>query len=67
MRHDLKVLLLKEIDESLAQRRDYLLNGKCATFEDYRRVTGLIEGLNISKNVIESVFERLKVDPDADQ
>lgn len=67
MSHDLKLLLLKEIDEKATFRRDSVVNGKCSSFEDYRRATGVIEGLMLAKSAIEDFYDRLKVDSDVDQ
>jgi hypothetical protein len=37
------------IDEKVIQLKDYLADGRCETYEDYKRICGEIRGLLIAK------------------
>jgi hypothetical protein len=37
------------IDEKVSQLRDYLADGQCETYEDYKRICGEIRGLLIAR------------------
>lgn len=42
---DVFELLTKQVDEKVAQLKDYLAEGKSNNFEDYKKLCGEIRGL----------------------
>jgi hypothetical protein len=42
-------IVAKYIDEKVQQLRDFMSDGRCENFEDYKRISGEIRGLLIAK------------------
>lgn len=42
-------IVSKNIDEKVNQLKEYLAEGRCENFEDYKRMCGEIRGLLIAK------------------
>lgn len=57
-------LMLKKIEEMKNNITESLANGNVGSFEEYRRVTGIIQGLDYSSSVIRDVEQRLIGDDD---
>ena len=45
-------ILIKKVREDIAARRDALTGGQCATFEQYKELTGIIRGLVLAEQHI---------------
>lgn len=53
-------MLLKELDDKLAQLKEFLAEGKAETFEDYKRLCGEIRGLLTAKDYTIALKRRLE-------
>lgn len=42
-------LLISQFDEKVTQLKDYLSEGKAASYEEYKRICGEIKGLLIAR------------------
>jgi hypothetical protein len=42
-------IVAKHIDDKVQQLKDFMSDGKCENFEDYKRISGEIRGLLIAK------------------
>ena len=53
-------VIVKEIDEKVAQLKDFLSEGKSETFEDYKKTCGEIKGLLIARGYTLDLQQRLE-------
>ena len=42
----------------------YAAAGRCDTFEEYRRVCGVVQGLNYAENIIEDLVQKMEKSDD---
>ena len=52
-------LLLNKIDDYQDQLKDYLAQGSLNEIKDYHRIVGRIEGMNVLRQDIETMVERI--------
>ena len=45
-------VLVEQLDEKVAQLKDYLADGKAESFEEYKKLCGEIRGLLIARGYI---------------
>lgn len=50
----------KEIQKLKQEREAYAAAGRCDTIEEYRRVCGVVQGLNYAENIIEDLVRRME-------
>lgn len=51
---------LKEIGKLKQEREAYVAAGRCESFEEYRRVCGVVQGLNYAENIIQDFVQKLE-------
>lgn len=56
---DFKDRIETAIDEKMAVYASRVVNGNVDSQEEYRRLTGLIKGLDEAKGIIEAQFKRM--------
>lgn len=54
----------KEIQKLKQEREAYAAAGRCDSFEEYRRVCGVVQGLNYAENIIEDLVLRMEKSDD---
>jgi hypothetical protein len=54
----------KEIQKLKQEREAYTAAGRCDTFEEYRRVCGVVQGLNYAENIIEDLVQKMEKSDD---
>jgi hypothetical protein len=54
----------KEIQKLKQEREAYAAAGRCDTIEEYRRVCGVVQGLNFAENIIEDLVRRMEKSDD---
>jgi hypothetical protein len=64
MSDEIRVLALvqKEIDKFRQEQIAYLAASRADTFEEYRKVCGVIRGLNLADHVINDLVQRMNDD-----
>lgn len=62
--HNLLVFVTKEINKLKQEREAYVAAGRCDTIEEYRRVCGVVQGLNFAENIIEDLVRRMEKSDD---
>ena len=50
----------KEIQKLKQEREAYVAAGRCDTLEEYRRVCGVVQGLNYAENIIQDLVQRME-------
>ena len=59
---------LEYVDSKLNERRtelkDFLANGSLKDFNEYQKLCGVIQGLNLAENIIVDLAERQEKDAD---
>jgi len=50
----------KEIQKLKQEREAYTAAGRCDTFEEYRRICGVIQGLNYAENIIDDLVQKME-------
>ena len=50
--------IIKKIQEEMDTLSDYLASGRPKNFEEYQRLVGKIEGLSISRELLQEVEKR---------
>ena len=50
----------KEIQKLKQEREAYAAAGRCDSFEEYRRVCGVVQGLNFAENIIEELVRKME-------
>ena len=56
--HKLLSVILSEINKLKQEREAYAAAGRCDHIEEYRRVCGVILGLNYAENIINELVQR---------
>jgi hypothetical protein len=56
--HKLLSVVLNEINKLKQEREAYAAAGRCDHIEEYRRVCGVILGLNYAENIINELVQR---------
>ena len=54
----------KEIQKLKQEREAYVAAGRCDTIEEYRRVCGVVQGLNFAENIIEDLVQKMEKSDD---
>ena len=54
----------KKIQELKQEREAYAAAGRCDTIEEYRRVCGVVQGLNFAENIIEDLVRKMEKSDD---
>ena len=54
----------KEIQKLKQEREAYAAAGRCDTIEEYRRVCGVVQGLNYAENIIEDLVRKMEKSDD---
>ena len=49
------------IDDKVSQLKDYLSDGQCETYEDYKRICGEIRGLLIARGYALDLKQNLEI------
>ena len=56
--HKLLSVIINEINKLKQEREAYAAAGRCDHIEEYRRVCGVILGLNYAENIINELVQR---------
>ena len=56
--------VVKEIQKLKQEREAYVAAGRCDTIEEYRRVCGVVQGLNFAENIIEDLVQKMEKSDD---
>lgn len=56
--HKLLSVIINEINKLKQEREAYAAAGRCDGIEEYRRVCGVILGLNYAENIINELVQR---------
>ena len=64
--NDYKLLsmIVKEIQKLKQEREAYVAAGRVDHIEEYRRVCGVIQGLNYAENIIEDLVQKMEKSDD---
>ena len=57
-------ITVKEIGKLKQEREAYVAAGRCDNIEDYRRVCGIIHGLNFAENIIQELVQKMEKSDD---
>ena len=52
--------VVKEISKLKQEREAYVAAGRCESLEEYRRVCGVVQGLNYAENIIQDFVQKLE-------
>lgn len=55
---------LKEIGKLKQEREAYVAAGRCESLEEYRRVCGVVQGLNYAENIIQDLVQKMEKSDD---
>jgi hypothetical protein len=58
--YKLLALIVKEIQKLKQEREAYAAAGRCDNIEEYRRICGIILGLNYAENIIEDLVQKME-------
>jgi hypothetical protein len=58
--YKLLALIVKEIQKLKQEREAYAAAGRCDHIEEYRRICGVIQGLNLAENIIEDLVQKME-------
>ena len=53
-------VLVQQTDEKVAQLKEFLADGRCENFEEYKRVCGEIRGLLIARGYVLDLKQKLE-------
>ena len=53
-------MTVKEIQKLKQEREAYTAAGRCDTLEEYRRICGVIQGLNYAENIIQDLVQKME-------
>jgi hypothetical protein len=56
--------VVKEIGKLKQEREAYVAAGRCDSIEEYRRVCGVVQGLNFAENIIEDLVRKMEKSDD---
>ena len=62
--YQLLALVVKEIQKLKQEREAYAAAGRCDTIEEYRKICGVVQGLNYAENIIEDLVQRMEKSDD---
>ena len=62
--YKLLALIVKEIQKLKQEREAYVSAGRCDHIEEYRKVSGVILGLNYAENIIEDLVQKMEKSDD---
>ncbi len=62
--YQLLALVVKEIQKLKQEREAYAAAGRCDTIEEYRKICGVVQGLNFAENIIEDLVQRMEKSDD---
>jgi len=62
--HNLLVFVTREISKLKQEREAYMAAGRCDNIEDYRRVCGIVHGLNYAENIIQELMQKMEKSDD---
>lgn len=54
----------KEIQKLKQDREAYVAAGRCETIEEYRRVCGVVQGLNFAENIVSDLVQKMEKSDD---
>ena len=57
-------VVVQQIDEKVTQLKEYLADGRCENFEDYKRTCGEIRGLLIARGYALDLKQNLESSDD---
>ena len=60
----LLAVVVKEIQKLKQEREAYVAAGRADQIEEYRRVCGVIQGLNYAENIIEDLVQKMEKSDD---
>ena len=52
--------VVKEIGKLKQEREAYVAAGRCESLEEYRRVCGVVQGLNYAENIIQELMLKME-------
>ena len=52
--------IIKEINKLKQEREAYVAAGRCESLEEYRRVCGVVQGLNYAENIIQDLVQKME-------
>ncbi len=52
--------VVKEIGKLKQEREAYVAAGRCESLEEYRRVCGVVQGLNYAENIITDLVQKME-------
>jgi hypothetical protein len=53
-------MTVKEIGKLKQEREAYVAAGRCESLEEYRRVCGVVQGLNYAENIITDLVQKME-------
>ena len=56
--------IAKEIQKLKQEREAYVAAGRCDSIEEYRRVCGVVQGLNFAENIIDDLVQKMEKSDD---
>ena len=56
--------IIKEINKLKQEREAYVAAGRCESLEEYRRVCGVVQGLNYAENIIQDLVQKMEKSDD---
>jgi hypothetical protein len=56
--------VVKEISKLKQEREAYVAAGRCESLEEYRRVCGVVQGLNYAENIIQDLVQKMEKSDD---
>jgi len=60
MESDVMSLLIQQMDEEKLTMAEALVNGSATDFPEYRRMVGVIRGLELGQRIVGEMAERLR-------
>ena len=57
-------VVVQQTDEKVTQLKDYLADGRCETFEEYKKTCGEIRGLLIARGYALDLKQNLEISDD---
>lgn len=64
MAMDAMTLLTQQCDDEIAHLTRHIAEGKCATFDEYKYMSGRINGLTVARANIQALKQQLEQDDD---
>jgi hypothetical protein len=57
-------VIVQQTDDKVSQLKDYLADGRCENFEDYKKTCGEIRGLLIARGYALDLKQNLEISDD---